>query len=432
MQNSKTPSRRQFLAAAAGAAAAAWAGPLVLPSGVLARAGQPGANDRVALGYIGVGRRAGQLTGIPADAVVIAISDVNKPRMAEFAAGRDWKQFADYREMLQLPDLDGVIVASPDHWHALHTVHAFEAGKDVYCEKPISLTVAEGRAMADAAQKHGRVFQAGSQQRSMPETQAGIDLIRSGRIGKVRSVHGANYPSPWECDLPEQPVPDGLDWDFWLGPTEPRPYHTDIYTPRAKPGWISFRPWSGGEMTGWGAHGIDVIQWGLDAELSGPVRVWPVALPPGTFSPRPEGARVPREERLRWPVCFEYADGTVVHLDDGGPGGGAVFEGDEGRILVDRAYHQLLEPGQERPAKVQNGPDRTNEHIKNWVDCIRSREKPVADIELAHRSTTVCHLGNIARWTGRELRWDPTTERFLNDDEANALLSRPMRAPWTL
>jgi len=279
----------------------------------------------------------------------------------------------------------------------------------------MSLTIGEGRAMVDAARKYKRIVQVGCQQRSMPETQKGIELVKSGRIGKIHTVHGANYPSPWECDLPEQPVPDGLDWDFWLGQTQPRPYHEDIYLPRAKPGWISFRPWSGGEMTGWGAHGIDVIQWGLGMDLSGPTEIWPE-----------EG------EPLKRPVTFRYANGVTVHIDDKGPGGGAWFEGDAGRILVDRGKYRVEPGGEEAPGKDASGPDRTKEHLKNWVDCIRSREKPVGDVEIGHYSTVVCHLGNIARWTGRKLQWDPERERFAYDEDANSYLERPMRAPWKL
>jgi predicted dehydrogenase len=401
--------RRSFLGHCAVAA------PLILASGTLAQAGRPGPNDRVNVAYIGIGRRAKQLKELPPDAQVVALADVNRARFDEFAPGNTWKHYSDYRELLADSGIDAVIVASPDHWHALHTVHACQAGKDVYVEKPASLTVHEGRAMLDAARQNKRIVQVGCQQRSMPETRESVNLVQTGRIGKVHTVHGANYPSPWECVLPEQPVPDGIDWDFWLGQTFYHPFNMDIYIPRAKPGWISFRPWSGGEMTGWGAHGLDVIQWTLGTELSGPTEVWPE-----------EG------DILTRPVTFRYPNGVVVKLDGKGPGGGALFEGDEGQMIVDRARYEILPNGPKVPEDKKGGPDRTAEHIKNWIDCIRSRQIPIGDIELGHRAASMCHLGNIARWTGRKLTWDPDKEIFPDDPEANKYLQRPMRDPWKL
>ncbi|MDX9974564.1 MAG: Gfo/Idh/MocA family oxidoreductase [FCB group bacterium] len=407
---SKHISRRRFLDRCTKTALAA---PLILG----ARAGAQGSpNDRVNVGYIGIGRRAKQLTQLPPDAQIVAVADVNRARFDEFTAGKGCKQYTDYREMLADPSIDAVVVASPDHWHALHVIHACRAGKDVYVEKPASLTVREGRAMVAAARENGRIVQVGSQQRCMPETQKGIELVKTGRVGNIHTVHGANYPSPWECVLPQQPVPEGIDWEFWLGPTFYHPYNKDIYIPRAKPGWISFRPWSGGEMTGWGAHGLDVIQWALGTDLSGPTEVWPE-----------EGNILTR------PVTFRYPSGIVVKLDGKGPGGGALFEGDNGQMVVDRARYEILPDGPKEPAdSKKNGPDRTAENLKNWIDCIRSRQTPIADIELGHRAATMCHLGNIARWTGRKLTWDPEKEEFPNDAPANAYLQRPMRDPWKL
>ncbi len=430
MTAGRRPTRRQFLAAAAATVAA----PYFVPAKAF------GANDRVNIGYIGCGRRAGGLQGIPGDAHVVALADVNKRRLEEWAKGRLGREygitedrlFQDYRDMLALDELDAVMISSPDHWHALHSIHAMEAGKDVYVEKPMTLTIREGRLMADAARANNRICQVGSQQRSMRANRIGCALIRSGRIGKVHTVHAANFPSPWECTLPEEDAPEHIDWDMWCGPTPYRGYHDKLYTPRGGQqghewGWISFRPYSGGEMTGWGAHGLDQIQWALGMDNSGPVAIWPL------LDEEPEFDGVHRGPR--YPVCMKYANGTLVILDDKGAGGGGWFEGDEGEVKIDRNRYAVkpenldAELPELEPIPFEGD---TNEHIANWLHCIRTRQTSNADVEIGHRSTTVCHLGNIARWLKREIKWDPVSETFPGDDEANAYLDRERRAPWTL
>lgn len=417
MTSSKKLTRRHFLSRTTLLGAGACAAPFVLPSGTLAAPGRPGPNDRIGVGYIGVGRRGKQIMNLPQGMEIVAMSDVYQARLDELAPKYPkCRMYKDYREMLLSDDVHAVVVATPDHWHVQNTVHACQAKKDVYVEKPMSLTVREGRVMVQAARENGCIVQVGSQQRSMPECRLGCELVRNGRAGKIHTVHADNYPSPWECDLPAQDVPDGLDWDMWCGQTEPRPYHEDLYLPRANPGWISFRPYSGGEMTGWGSHGLDIIQWALGKDDTGPVEVWP------------EG------EGLECPVGFRYADGVQVLLDGKCDGGGGVFVGDAGRILVTRGRFEA------QPREIAVEPLTTSDirlyqsdnHMQNWLDCIRSRELPVADVEIGHRSTTMCHLGNIARWTGRKLQWDPAAERFVGDDDANGYLERPMRAPWSV
>jgi len=419
MAQQKRVSRRQFLKRGAQAAAASFAAPYFVPAGVLAAGGRTGANDRIQIGCIGAGRRAREVMHLPPDARIVAVSDVYLKRMDEFAKGSPLKKYQDYRKLLESKDVDAVVVTTPDHWHAQNSIHACQAGKDVYCEKPMSLTVREGRAMVEAARQHKRVFQTGSQQRSMEECRLGCELVRNGRIGKIQTVHVDNYPSPWEPNFPEQPVPEGLNWDMWLGQTPVRPYHEEIYLPRVRgteAGWISFRAYSGGEMTGWGSHGLDMIQWALGMDESGPVEVWP------------EGSG------LKCPVTFRYESGVKVCLDGKGPHGGGLFIGEKGTILIDR------QKCQSRPEEIAKEPLKASDihlyksanHMRNWLECIRSRKIPVADVEIGHRSATVCHLGNIARWTGRKLRWDPVREAFAGDEEANRLLERPMRAPWSL
>ncbi|MBN1343525.1 MAG: Gfo/Idh/MocA family oxidoreductase [Phycisphaerae bacterium] len=420
MAGSKKVSRRDVLKVGAGVAA-----PYLIPSGVLAAPGKPGANDRIGIGYIAVGRRAGGLRGMLDRAIrqgggaeVVAVSDVNTKRMGEFAGKANWKKYQDYRKMLEDKDVDGVIISTPDHWHALNSIHAMQAGKDVYCEKPMTLTIREGRIMVEAARKHKRVFQTGSQQRSMQECRFGCELVRNGRIGKIKLVHGANYPSPLEKpEHPAEPVPEGLDWDMWCGPTKPRPFNAKLYLPRPHPtGWISYRPYSGGEMTGWGAHGLDIIQWALGMDETGPVEVWP------------EGTG------LECKVSFRYANGVVVHLDGRAGGGGGLFEGEKGTVLIDRGKWRTTpeEIGKEPIKADEIHLYKSDDHMLNWLECMRTRKTPICDVETGHRSTTMCHLGNIARWTGRKLRWDPKAEKFVGDDEANALIDRPRRAPYTL
>lgn len=421
-------SRRAFLASSS-LAASAVSSSFTAPH-LLRAASTVSANERVGIGYIGAGRRAQQLTGLPADAHIVAIADCDIRRAESMAKKHNCRAHQDYRQLLDDEDVDAVIVSTPDHWHVLPSVHACQAGKDIYIEKPMTLTIREGRQLVQAVRKHQRVLQTGSQQRSMAANRFGCALVRSGAIGRVHTVLAANYPSPWECALPGQPVPEGLDWNAWCGQAAVVPFNNDIRISRSNPGWISFRPWSGGEMAGWGAHGFDQIQWALGKSLTGPVEVWSEGEPfePPTY--REPGSRAAGDKAGSHPTVFmRYADDTVVKLG-GGPGGGGVFQGEKGTITIDRA-RVVSDPPEivadaQKKADYRPGGD-TREHLANWVDCIKSREKPVADVEIGHRSTTVCHLGNIARWTGRRLKWDPEKEIFPDDTDANSLLQREQR-----
>jgi predicted dehydrogenase len=431
-------SRRQFLRRGAGAAAiAGLAAPYVIPSGVLAWEGRPGPNDKIGIGGIGVGRQATGLVNSAhgnAEARIVAIADVNLPRAEQHAKRLAAEPYQDYRKLLERKDIDAIITGTPDHWRSLVSIHACQAGKDVYAEKPMTLTIHEGRLMVQAVRKYGRIFQTGSQQRSQKENRFGCELIRNGRLGKIELVIGSNYPSPWECALPAQPVPQGLDWNMWCGPNDLVDYHIDLYTPRANPGWISFRPYSGGEMTGWGAHGLDQIQWALGMDESGPVEVWTEGekFAPPTYT-APE-SRDRGEKMCSQPMIFyRYANGITVKLDNGNPGG-AIFVGEKGKIEIfrGRVTSNPKELAEEPIKDDEIHLYKSDNHMQNWLDCIKSREKPVADVEIGHRSATVCHLGNIARWLGRRLQWDPVKEQFIGDEEANRLLDRPRRKPFEL
>ncbi|MGD0900602.1 MAG: Gfo/Idh/MocA family oxidoreductase [Thermoguttaceae bacterium] len=422
MNQSVAISRRAVLRGAAAGIAL----PYLIPDGVLAAPGKPGPNDRIGIAGIGVGRQgSGVFGGAARLGRFVAVADVNLPRAQAIAKGRG-DAYQDYRRVLDRKDVDAITTATTDHWRALVCVHACQAGKDVYAEKPLTLTIREGRLISDAVKNYKRVLQTGSQQRSQRENLLGCELVRNGRIGKITRIIAFNYPSPWECDLPAQPIPDGLDWDMWCGPTPVVPYNDDLYRPRAKPGWISFRPYSGGEMTGWGSHGLDQVQWALGMDAGGPIEVWV------------EGEKLSRDAKgnaacAKPKVFFRYPGDIVMELANG-PRGGAVFIGEKGRITIDRGSC-ASDPPEIAKEPIREGEIRltkSTNHMGNWFECMRTRQQPVAHAEAGHRSATVCHLGNIARWLGRRLKWDPVKETFPDDAEANTYLDRPRRKPYEL
>ncbi|MCU0875035.1 MAG: Gfo/Idh/MocA family oxidoreductase [Pirellulaceae bacterium] len=434
MQKHSKVTRRDFLRRGAAASAAGFAVPYLIPSGVLAADGQPGANDRIGIAGIGIGRQGeGVLRGALGfkECRFIGIADVMLPRAEGMCKRLGGEAYQDYRRLLDRKDVDAIVTATPDHWRALVTIHACQAGKDVYAEKALSLTIREGRLMVEAARKYQRVFQVGSQQRSQAVNRLSCEYVRSGKLGKIKEIVGCNYPSPWECALPAESVPDGLDWDMWCGPAPLVPYNKDLFTPRANPGWLSFRPYSGGEMTGWGAHGIDQIQWALGMDDSGPVEVWTEGdkFNPPTYTAPESRARGDKICQVPM-IYYRYADGVVVKLDNGS-GGGGIFFGENGKMDLSRGLVRTNPPEiAEEINKQAKGADQN--HVGNWIECMKSRAKPVADVEIGHRSITVCHLGNIARWAGRKLRWDPVKEVFPDDADANQYLDRQRRKPYEL
>ena len=407
--------------------------PLFIPAGVLAAPGSPGANDRIAIAGIGIGRQgSGDLADCVKDARsrFVAIADVNLPRARQIVKKYQGEPYQDYRKLLERKDVDAIITATVDHWRATVSIHCCQAGKHVYAEKPLTLTIREGRLMVEAARKYDRVFQTGSQQRSMAINRAACEYIRSGKLGKIKEVIGHNYPSPWEYKFEAQPVPEGLDWDMWCGPVPLVPFHPDLYAPRSNPGWISFRPHSGGEMTGWGAHGLDQIQWALGMDETGPVELWTEGdkFEEPVYT-QPEG-RERGEKICKSPmVFFKYANGITVKLDNGNPGG-AIFIGEHGKIDLARSRVRSNPP--EIAAEIMKNAGKNENHMANWLDCIKTGQRPHADVEIGHRSATICHLGNIARWAGRKLRWDPAKENFPDDADANKYLDRERRKPYAL
>jgi predicted dehydrogenase len=426
MQRNDAPlTRRGFLGGVSAAAAVA-AFPTIVPGSALG-CGDDSPSERVRLGFVGVRNQGtNNLKALGKHAVAVCDVDedvLGKARdLAEKGSGHGVKTYGDYRRLLEDKDVDAIVVTTPDHWHARITCDACAAGKDVYCEKPLSLTIAEGRAMVQAAREHGRIVQTGSQQRSDEKFRLACELVRSGRIGKVKRVlvglPEVNFDGP---AVPDGDPPAGLDYDFWLGPAPRRPYN-------AKHVHYLFRffwDYSGGQMTNFGAHHLDIAQWALGRDDSGPVAIEGLA----TF--HPEGwYEVPMTSR----VDFTYDDGVVVRCEQGTKGirGGVTFEGERGTIFVTRGKLES-DPDEIAREPLSAGDTRlyvSRDHHANWLECIRSREKPICDVEIGHRSATVCHLGNIACRLGRKIAWDPAREEITGDSEAAAMVRRPYREPW--
>ncbi|HUS40641.1 MAG: Gfo/Idh/MocA family oxidoreductase [Pirellulales bacterium] len=417
--------RRDFLRKSAVAAAVGIAAPCVIPSGVLSAADRPGANDRVKLGIIGLGGRTHwMLTNedFPG-ADIVAVADCFEPRCHEKAKlhpdGERWNKYQDYRTMLDREKLDAVFVETPTHARALICIHAMQAGLDVYAEKPVALTVAEGRTLVNAARKYDRVFQSGTQQRSMPRNIYASKLVRDGAIGKIHTVIACNFwgPGTWTPKL-AQAIPKGLDWDHWCNQTPLQPYHKELQF-----GWSDWRTFdNGGQswgVTGWGTHALDQVQCALGTDDTGPEEIW-------LETPGPHGK-----------VTMRFASGTLLKLHGEKRGHedlGAIFVGDKGKIEIKRGTFmsnpkELLRGA---PDLTPRAPGESIPHIKNFIDCVRSREQTIADAEVGHRATTLCHLITICRDLGRKLRWDPTAEQFVGDDEANTMLSRSRRKGYEL
>ncbi len=419
-------SRRSFLGTSAAAAASALAIPYFVPLRAF------GASDRVITGHIGLGGQGrGNLGAFISNAA--AVCDVDKDNAAKAAKmvadkGNKCDVYGDYRKLLDRKDIDAIVISTPDHWHALTTIHACEAGKDVYCEKPLTLTVAEGRKMVAAARKYKRVVQTGSQQRSSKEFRQACELARNGYVGKIHTVL-VGLP---KSNHPGEPVPDSdppaeLDYDMWLGPAPYRPYNKK----RVHYNFRFFWDYSGGQMTNWGAHHIDIAQWGLGMDNSGPVEIEGTA----TFHP------------MKWHEVSEtcrvtctYASGVKMIVVQGKSDyegkeipGGTTFIGDKGQVWVNRGKITSSIDGllttklKDSDTKLYNSPG----HHKDFLACIAARENPICDVEIGHRSATICHLANAATRVGKKLKWDPVAEK-VDDADAAALLDRPYRAPWKL
>ncbi len=415
-------SRREFLRSQW---RVAWGQRDLSPGAAILRAGEP-PSEQIRIGCIGVGNQGGGNLKKVIDHVV-AVCEVDSTRLGAAAAqvkkttGRDCATYADFRQLLDRQDIDAVVVTTPDHWHAVPTITACQAGKDVYCEKPLTLFIAEGQAMVAAARKHQRIVQTGSQQRSDARFRLACELVRSGRIGKVHTVKcgisNVNFKGP---AVPNSAPPAELDYEMWQGPAPLHPYNEK----HVHYNFRFFWDYSGGQQTNWGAHHLDIAQWGLGMDESGPVSI------EGTARYEPTGMyEVPMWSN----VVYKYANGVTMHCGHDYKGG-TLFEGDQGTLFVSRK-DLVTTPAE--IASVPLGEDdvhlyESNNHFANWLACIKSRQAPICDVAIGHRSATVCHLGNIAIRTGRKIAWDPNSETIAGDSEASALANRPYRAPWAL
>lgn len=449
-----TLNRRQLLKSATVAGASALGFPMFIPAAALGRDGNVAPSNRITLGVIGTGNQGhNDIKGFLGDerVQIVAVCDVNKESAGYWnggVAGREparrlieehyAKQkaagsykgcdgYRDFRELLQRKDIDAVEVCLPDHWHAIPVIMAAAAKKDIYCQKPLSLTIAEGRAMSDAVKKYGVVFQTGSQQRSDSNFRRACELVRNGRIGKVHTVRCGlpggrpDFGKTGDRKAPE-PVPEGFDYQMWLGPAAEAPYaparcHVNFR-------WIY--DYSGGQVTDWGGHHPDCAQWGLGTEYTGPTEIRNAK---AEFAPDP-----------LWNTATDYyfeaiyKDGTKLIISSKEKGG-VTWEGTEGKVWANRGTHDA-DPKSILTSEI--GPNEihlyeSNNHYRNFIDCVISRKETAAPVEVAHRSITICHLGNIAMRLGREsLKWDPEKEQILGDPEAAKMLSREYRAPWKL
>ncbi len=452
---------------------------MVVPRSVFGAEGTVPPSKRITVGLIGNGcMGSGHLRRLAYDRnfQLLAVADADRTRReagkaaAEeiYAAAepggtyRGCQSYNDYRELLARPDLDAVLIATPDHWHSLQSIDAAKAGKDIYCEKPVSMTIHESRRLVEAVQRYGRVFQTGTQYRSIPTIRTVCQFVRKGGLGKIKSVFTqlhtlgpwlgggrfkpyADVVNPEQCGdsivpldfaLPAEPVPEGLDWDLWVGPAPWRPYNR-LYHINPSPGVV---PWSFADAFGvtsstWFlSHAADVLQYALSKEKTGPVEIFH-----------------PADSNFPTLTCL-YEDGTLMHFIEqwsqvkklyGAVPDSARLEGMFGGVIVgERGWVTTMSTG----GQIEGEPEAifaemdlkrevnigSNDHHANWLACLRSRQAPSADEEIGHRSASLGHLLYISSWTGRSLKWDPVRERFLNSEFANRLLARAARSPWKL
>lgn len=420
-------SRRDFLKTGSLMAA----GFMIVPRHVLGGSGYVAPSDRINLGYIGNGKMARSLlksiNSCP-ETIVLASCDVDSKKLGRFVnlameankqkIKTDVKGYGDYRELLQRKDIDAVVVATPDHWHAQITIDAAKAGKDIYCEKPLSLTVGEGRAMVNAVRKYKRILQTGSMQRSMDNFRHAAELVINGYIGQIKEVNVSIGEPVKDCDLPSMPIPDYLNWDMWIGPSLYRGYNPILSPPIEEDVWAwwrGYRGFGGGYITDWGAHMFDIVQWALGMDDSGPVAFTPPSTP-GALSG----------------LSFRYANGINVYHKDWGKKNAIQFIGSEGTIEVARGFFKVsqskLENIQFKSSDIRLY--KSQQHQQDWVNAMKSRKDPIANVEVGHRTASVCNLVNIAYELQKPLLWNPKKEVFLNSAYGNQMLSRPYRGNW--
>lgn len=439
-------SRRSFLKTAAVTAA-----PLILPSSVWAANTKP--NDRITMGFIGVGKQNRYLLNTflqYEECRVVAVCDVDTTRresaqqmVIERYSSRpehgsvDCQAYNDFRDIIAREDIDAVCIATPDHWHAIPTIAALEAGKDVYCEKPLTHNIHEATAVIDAVKKNKRVLQTGSMQRSMSEFRIACELVRNGAIGKIDHVDCSFGPPGVPCDLPEEPMEPGLDWEMWIGPGPMRPY-SSVLSPRGIhdhfPDWRNYKEYGGGMVCDWGAHHLDIAQWGLDMDESGPVEVCP-----------------PKDPEATNGGILYYKNGVrVIHTS----GFGVEFFGSEGEVKVNRGRFEFYRDGKKVAGFVERTDGslgatllkveeeylknariklyKSDNHLKDFLNCVKSRKKPITSEIVGGHSAICCHLLNQAYYNQSVIKWKPKRLRFEKDGGKPEWLTRDYRAPWNV
>jgi predicted dehydrogenase len=422
--------RRKFLQQATGASLAF----TIVPRFVLGGRGWTAPSDMIQIGFIGTGKQGRGLLNAFADkARVVAGSDADAQKLALFRsltekayAGigaksgfKGFREYKDFKELLAQKDIDAVVIATPDHWHAVHTVMAAHAGKHVYCEKPLAHSVEEGRAMVSAMKNNKRILQTGSMQRSWENFRKACELVRNGYLGQIKEVLVNVGEAGLPCDLPEQPKPAAVDWEAWVGPA---PYHAfnAVLSPPVEedvfPNWRKYKEYGGGALSDWGAHMFDIAQWGLGMDHTGPVKFIP-----------------PAGNALRG-LQMVYANGIVLKHEDFGRNYGVRFIGEKGTIDISREYFDsnpaniataTLQPNDTR---LYNSPD----HYFDWLNAIKSGKQPICDAETGHRTSSVCCLANIAYWLRQPFDWDPVKEKVTNNEAAQALTKANIHSPWKL
>ena len=435
--------RRSFLKRVTASAAVA---PFILPSHIWAAETKP--NSRLGVGFIGMGKQArGLLSGfLGQDTRVLAVCDVDttrrndaKQKVDKFYKNSECAAYNDFREIINRKDIDAVCIATPDHWHAVITLAALRAGKDVYCEKPLTHNIHEAIEVMKAVDAHHRVLQTGSMQRSSKEFRIACELVLNGAIGKIQKVE-CQFGDPGRpCDLPEEPLEPGLDWNFWVGPGPMRPYNS-VLSPRGLhnhfPNWRAYKEYGGGMVCDWGAHHLDIAQWGLGMDGSGPVEVVP-----------------PSDPNAKRGCKLVYANGVTVEHKDGF---GVHFFGTEGEVLVNRGKF-VFKHGAETVASytdkkdektscaaqvqkaerayLQNAKVRlyvSKNHISDFMECVKTRKKPITSEQVGGHSAICCHLMNQSYYHHAQLKWDPARFEFVGGAGDPAWLTRDYRSPWTV
>jgi len=434
----KIINRREFLKKTTGIAAGVAAFPYIVRSSALGKSGSVAPSNRITLGCIGTGEQGWYVMSnflqMP-DVEVVAVCDARKPKCDEAVeiiqkhyGQKEVAQYNDFRELCADKKIDAVLIATPDHWHVLHALEAARNGKDMYMEKPFGMSVEESQVLRKEIKRLGRVFQFGTQQRSDRNFRFACELALNGRLGKVHTIKVGAHPSIKSPNFPVVPVPEGTDYEMWLGPAPWAPYmHERVETDESwTKYWWHVSDYTLGWISGWGIHHLDIMQWGNGTEISGPVEV------EGTAEFPDDGLC---DCATSWDVKMKYSNGTRVLFKDSNQNKqGVVFEGENGWVFVNRG---VLEANPKSLLSEKIEPNEINlpvstHHQQNFIDCVKSRSKPVSPIESAVCSDITCQLSDIATRTGHKLKWDPQAEKFIGDELASGMLKRAMRSPWHL